>query len=316
MIAFLQFPPLLCLAAALSVRAEPDVRLLLRPAAQVRSDGIYISQIAGYSGPDSAPHVRIADAPAFGKASNLTRAQVQAALLRVAPDFEQALWAGADRIQITRCARPLGELELMEMLTTTLQRDHIKDTGELELRLGRTWTAIPVPDEALIMRILELPATGLSPNCILRFELRTASEMVGNWQVTVKAKLWREIAVARTALKRGDVLTRDDLVTERRDALALRNLFQNPFEQPGALELVQNLSAGSPLFLQSVRIKPVIQRGQIVEALIQDGLLAISVRVQVLEDGSPGQSVRVRNLQSKRELRGKVQDEQTILIPL
>jgi flagella basal body P-ring formation protein FlgA len=35
-----------------------------------------------------------------------------------------------------------------------------------------------------------------------------------------------------------------------------------------------------------------------------------------LEEGVPGQLVRVRNLQSRRELRGKVQDEQTIIISL
>jgi flagella basal body P-ring formation protein FlgA len=42
----------------------------------------------------------------------------------------------------------------------------------------------------------------------------------------------------------------------------------------------------------------------------------ISVKVEVLEDGVPGQMVRVRNLKSKREFRAKVENEETVLVPL
>ena len=42
--------------------------------------------------------------------------------------------------------------------------------------------------------------------------------------------------------------------------------------------------------------------------------MTISLKVEVLEEGAVGQSVRVRNPVSKREFRGKVQNEQTILV--
>jgi flagella basal body P-ring formation protein FlgA len=44
--------------------------------------------------------------------------------------------------------------------------------------------------------------------------------------------------------------------------------------------------------------------------------MVISLKVEVLEEGVPGQMIRVRNYQSHRELRGKVEDEHTISIPL
>jgi flagella basal body P-ring formation protein FlgA len=52
------------------------------------------------------------------------------------------------------------------------------------------------------------------------------------------------------------------------------------------------------------------------DAVIRDGAMIISLKVEVLEEAVPGQIVRVRNPQSHRELRGKVLDEQTIAIPL
>ena len=35
------------------------------------------------------------------------------------------------------------------LLTAALQRDYVKDLGELELRFARPWTPVTVPDEPL-----------------------------------------------------------------------------------------------------------------------------------------------------------------------
>jgi flagella basal body P-ring formation protein FlgA len=40
------------------------------------------------------------------------------------------------------------------------------------------------------------------------------------------------------------------------------------------------------------------------------------MKVEVLEDGVPGQVIRIRNPQTRRELRGKVQNEQTVVVSL
>ncbi len=69
-----------------------------------------------------------------------------------------------------------------------------------------------------------------------------------------------------------------------------------------------------PVLNRSVRVRPVIQRGQMVDGVFQDGSLSISLKVETLEDGLLGQTVRVRNPKTKRELYGKVQNEQTVLI--
>jgi flagella basal body P-ring formation protein FlgA len=53
-----------------------------------------------------------------------------------------------------------------------------------------------------------------------------------------------------------------------------------------------------------------------VEAVFQDGNLTISLKVETLEDGGLGQTVRVRNPKTKRELLGKVQNEDLVLIAL
>jgi flagella basal body P-ring formation protein FlgA len=44
--------------------------------------------------------------------------------------------------------------------------------------------------------------------------------------------------------------------------------------------------------------------------------LMITLKVEALEDGAAGQVIRVRNPISRRDLRGKVLDEQNVLVSL
>jgi len=98
--------------------------------------------------------------------------------------------------------------------------------------------------------------------------------------------------------------------------LVLREMLGTLPQDYGSIELAENVPSGMPLTPRFFRQRPVVLRGKVVEALVQDGSLTISTKVEVLEDGVPGQTVRVRNLQSKREFRGKVQNEATVLVTL
>jgi flagella basal body P-ring formation protein FlgA len=161
-----------------------------------------------------------------------------------------------------------------------------------------------------------MPSAGLIPNCVVRCELWNGKERVGDWQLAVQASIWREIPVAHSALTRGESLRDADVTLERRDVLVLRDAYLNFSHADENLQLAENIPAGLPVLNRSVRVRPIIQRGQLVEGVYQDGSLSISLKVEILEDGLLGQTVRVRNPTTKRELHGKVQNEQTVVIAL
>ncbi|MFO1511395.1 MAG: flagellar basal body P-ring formation chaperone FlgA [Verrucomicrobiota bacterium] len=202
------------------------------------------------------------------------------------------------------------------MLTATLQQENVKERGDLELRFMRAVPATTIVDEPLTVKILDLPSAGVSPNFIARFELKAGEETIGNWQIPVQARIWREVLVAGSPLRRGQLVSAADLNREKRDLLTTRDALTEVELDNPALELAENIPAGLPLTTRSLRLRPIIHRGKLADAIVQNGALTLSVRVEVLEDGLPGQTVRVRNLNSKREFRGKVQNEETIYVAL
>jgi flagella basal body P-ring formation protein FlgA len=212
--------------------------------------------------------------------------------------------------------RVLTEADALALITTTLQKDYVKDKGELELNFTQPWDAPTVPDEPLTVKILELPTAGVTPAFIIRFQLCTATKTVGTWQATVQAHVWREVWVAHSNLQRGELLSDADVTRERRDVLNVYESLADFQAEDSSLELAGQVQAGAILLARNLKPRAVVHRGQIADALLQDGALSIMMKVEVLEDGAPGQIVRARNPVSQHNLSGKVINEKTILISL
>ena len=305
----------LVLVFALALRLAADESpLALQAEAQVDSSGVTLANLVG--GTVVLPAIRLTNSPAVGQRLVLTREQVATALQAGAPPYATTNWSGAESVRVTRRMRPLEEVEAISLLTTQLQQDMVRDRGELELRLARPWVPVSIPDEPLSVRVSDLPSGGIGSTMLVRLELRTARETVGSWQLMVQAKVWAEIWVAHSSLQRGQSLRDADIAKERRDLLPLRQPLAAVSTGDDSLEIGESLTAGQPLFARTIRLRPVVYPGRMADATIQDGAMSITIKVEVLEAGAPGQFVRVRNLKSKREFRGKVQNEQTILVSL
>lgn len=299
--------------SALTAPETPGWSLL--PAVQVDATGIYFDQVVAGATPE-VPHLLLAPAPAAGRALAFTPAQLNELLQQAAPELVSTNWLGAKQIKVSRRMRTLAESDLKEMLTASLQQDFVKDRGELELRFTRPVPVASVIDEPLTVKILDLPTAGVTANFIARFELRAGDEVAGTWQIPVQARIWREVYVAGDSLRRGQLLRDASLSRERRDLLTTRDTLTEVDLDNPALELAENITAGMPLTSRSLRLRPVVRRGKVTDAVVQDGGMTIAVKVEVLEDGLPGQTIRVRNVKSKREFRGTVQNEETIHVTL
>jgi flagellar basal body P-ring formation protein FlgA len=79
---------------------------------------------------------------------------------------------------------------------------------------------------------------------------------------------------------------------------------------------VEPVQPGVTLLARFVRPRAIVRRGQSLAALVRDGGLMISLKVEALEDGALGQTIRIRNPVSRRDLRGRVLDEQNVLVPM
>ena len=289
--------------------------LQLRTAIQVDGQGVFLGQLLEPG--TELPALRLCDAPMFGKSLLLKRAEI-AELSRLA-GLEQPVtnWAGPESVRISRKVRTFAEKEMLQLLTSVLQKQFVKEQGDLELRLARPWMTANVPDEPFTLKVLEIPTSGVAPAFIVRFEFDTAQgEHIGPWQAPLQAKVWREIWTAGSAIKRGELVRSADLNKERRDLLLSHEPLAGFAADDPSLEFYEPVQAGSPIFARFVRPRAIVHRGQSLAAMVHDGALMITLKVEALEDGAAGQIIRVRNPLSRRDLRGTVLDQENVLVSL
>src|SRR5437016_1236085 len=131
--------------------------LLLWSTAQVDGEGVFLSQLTALDPALNFPRIRVCDAPVFGQSMTLPRTEIARLLEKAAPGTGFTNWTGAERVRITRRARALNENEIKADLTSGLQREQVKDRGELELHFTRSWNPISIPDEPFTLKVMDLP---------------------------------------------------------------------------------------------------------------------------------------------------------------
>ena len=282
--------------------------------AMVRSEGVFSTDLI--QGVPALPRVRVAPAPQVGAWSQLSRTSVVEALRIAGVDLSLVRWTGPESARVSRAMRDLGEVEVRDRITQELQRRFARNGGEIEVRLSRPWRSVSIPDESLDIRLLDLPTAGLQSLISLKVEGLVGGDAVGSWFQTIQVRHWCEVPVAAAALRRGQPLVEVETMLERRDVLVSRGILKALPTAVQNYELAESLAPGQALSDRSLRLKTVVFRGRRVDARIQAGTLEITTKVEAMEDGYPGQSIRVRNPLSKREFRGVVQGEDSVLIPL
>ncbi len=210
-------------------------------------------------------------------------------------------------------------VQLRAMLEAELLPRLNKGGGELELTLARELPLIPQPtDKAAHVQIIYHP-TPLTPYFRVRFVIVARGqkpEAAVEWTAYYTAKLYRQVWVLRSAGKRGDSLDRVDMEQERRDVLSNNTPLWLGEKPDTKFCLNQPLGTGALLAERHVKATPVILRGQIVHAEVQVRALMVRVKAEALEDAAPGEPVRLRNIQTQREIRGIVVNEHIVKIKL
>lgn len=185
--------------------------------------------------------------------------------------------------------------------------DRYHAVGELRLAWQRP-PAADAPRDA-DLELVNAPAV-LAPQILVLVRAREASGRVTDHSLLLRAVLLRDAWVLRQPAAIGGPLLPGALESRRVDALRERDaLVLDPAAAPPELDFARAVPAGRVLVWRDVVRRPLVRRGRPVDVVATDGALVVSLRALALHDAARGESVRVRNPDSKREFVAVVTDE-------
>ncbi|QMT59619.1 flagellar basal body P-ring formation chaperone FlgA [Legionella sp. PC997] len=130
--------------------------------------------------------------------------------------------------------------------------------------------------------------------------------------VPVKITVLKRIYVAKRALIKGNRLTIDDIYQTEMDVQRLNKGYFTEKDLLVGQICKQNISPNSPLNPHNVEAAKLINKGERVSIVVNDNNLMISMDGVAMEDGSLGETIKVRNLSSKKIIEAQITDAKKV----
>jgi flagella basal body P-ring formation protein FlgA len=201
---------------------------------------------------------------------------------------------------------PLFTQQAMESAFTRDLLGHFNLEGDLQVGLERAW----VPERAVsgpwTLRIVEYPNTAAS-TMLVRCQV-TDSQGSQESSVLVHAALWRDAWAVKLPIGAGSAFDTSRLETRRSDMLREHELLPSTIGDAGYV-FARAVPVGRVLTWHDVARHQQVRKGDLVEVTAAEGMLKISMKVLALESGVTGDTITVRNPDSKKDFSALVTEE-------
>jgi flagella basal body P-ring formation protein FlgA len=321
---------LLCLCAAWALaparaasEGEKEIdlnepwRIRFLEAAIVQGDAVRLGEVAvpiGNMSPETWTELakrELWPSPPEGKAMNMTRPKLQEAVMRSMKDLAPyTLFPGSMALQ--RGGVLIGKEAIQHMVQSELAPYLASLPGETALTDFRLpqYVFMAHAGQQLVLEPLKKVTPGrLSLRLLVReMDGSSKQKLTGS----VFADCWAEVPSSTVILNRDDLLDHTKVTFKRTNLATLRG---EPWDgRGGPWRVNRPIGVDQVIYKTDVAPIPTVRKGSIVTLLYEGPTVRLTTQAEALADGSAGETIALRNVQSRREVHGLIRDATTATI--
>lgn len=206
---------------------------------------------------------------------------------------------------------PLARDQFTSDLGRQLQA-HFNLEGELALELIRPWSPPARLADSWTLEVVEYPAIAAS-SMLVRCRALADGIPAAEYTLVLRAMLNRDVWVARQPVTTGATFDPTQLEVRRVDVLRERDALPASVGDR-TYAYARSVMAGRLLTWHDVARRPLVRKGSLVEVSANEGQLQISMKGLAMENGARGDTVTVRNPESRRDFAAMVVDENRVQV--
>lgn len=254
----------------------------------------------------------VARSPAPGERKLIDSKAVTATVSRL-NEVDTIKWQGFDTIAVTREAIIIDRQKIETIIAGFLQENLFR-----------------LPDAALRFQITRVPEQLILPTGRLEYQVIPSNqEIIGssNFSIifsvdgkivencTVRGKLEAitQVVTATTRIRKGDIITAGNLKLTEMDISRVDSPYRLPRQVIG-MQAKRTITAGKPFTTRNLEAPPVVRRGELVRVIAKSGRMQISTTGIATMDARPGDSIRVKNIQSDKLISGRVNSSGVVTV--
>lgn len=295
------------LVAGPAFAGQPTV--IVSKSADVTDPVVRLGDIARLKGFEAAQAktyaaIELGRAPAVGLGQFMPRAYLEARIREGGMPAAVRLRIPR-RVEIKRKALTMPGEELRQMVRAAIQRNMPHDPHDVAAIDVPVLADLKVPDGAKL-KVRFADDEAFRGSVVAELVVRDAGETMRTRRISARVDVFQTVYGVAEPLRRGRRLTTADLVELRLPHTKLaRDAILDPSTIEGAM-LRRAVKPGEPLRDAWLQVPPVVERGDRVRMIAVRGPLRITARGEALSDGIRGAYIRVRNLDSRKVVSGRV----------
>lgn len=189
---------------------------------------------------------------------------------------------------------------------------HYNLEGDLQLEFIRPWTPPARVATVWELNVLEFPAVPTS-SLMIRVRIVADAVAVGDLSVVLRAQLWRDAWATRQPLTVGATFDPAALETRRVDLLRERDALPAAVGDRSFI-FARAVPAGRMLTWRDIARRPLVRKGELVEVAAVEGPLVVTMKAVAMENGAQGDTVTVRNAESRKDFAAMVVSENRVQV--
>jgi flagella basal body P-ring formation protein FlgA len=294
-------------------RAE---RIAVAPESVVDGASVRLGDVAALEGERSQKlaGLVLAPAPAPGESRSLAGSRVLAALQRELGALDAVRYTIPALVRVRRASQDVTDEMLRETVERFLVEQFADGVREARLRSLELPGVVRIPPGPFEARVAVPPGGAVVGRTRLQVELLQDGTVVRTVWVTADVALEGPVVVARRPIGRGETIAAADLTVERREIPANGgDLLGDPHEAEGRVARAA-LPPLAPLRREQLTAPILVRRGDVVLLVAERGGLRLTVPAEAQDEAAAGESVRVTNRATKKDVIARVVDQRTVRV--
>lgn len=311
--------PILTIAAwvATSAWCTPQPRIELRDLSIVKNAQVTLGDVATFTGVDAQTQARLADivlgtSPLPGLERVMTSEQIATRLRQHGFRPEVFDIVAPQKIVVRRESYLFRAQQAVEAAIQKL-REATSLPNEAQIACDTPPRDLSLPNDEVQVTAGEPRVLGAGL-CLVPVKIACAGTAPVTLNVRLRVSQWREVLVAKRAIRTGEAIDADAVAVQR---IAIDtdspDLLTDPAEVISKIAR-RPFTAGQPLKRSAVDEPAVVRRGQNVKLLVQLDGAVIETNAVALQDGKAGARIRVQVADTRKTVLATVTDAETVTV--
>jgi flagellar basal body P-ring formation protein FlgA len=298
-----------------------SIMITVQPEAQIQGPQITLGDVAEIQGEPADTvarmrQVRLGQAPPAGVERLLSKSTIVTQLKHQGLWTQELQFQGALQSRVMRASQRLDPQHMEPVVRQALSRRLPQTTQPTSIRNIRGLRPVFVPLGPVQYEVTLPGRHGLLGPTSFTLTIQVAGKVEKQLHGAATIAVAQEVVSLVRPVAQGEIITADAV---SRTQVPVTRPLRQVVTQPGDVigkHARRSLAGNTPLSMQDVTAVPVVHRGDMVRIVLESPLIKVSTPGEALEAGKPGDTIRVKNTSSNREVRAQVIDKQTVRIAL